>query len=160
MPTAEDLEHIVILSRLTDEMRCQLLPHISVMKAQNGDVLFNQYDPALRFFMLRRGKILLEQEITDLVTACVGTVEPGHAFGWSSMLNDEVYTAAAVCAQPSEIYLLEKATLARLFAQCPDLGLRMYQGLLLLLKKRYDTRSDQLRQACQKHPEIAHLFCT
>jgi CRP-like cAMP-binding protein len=160
MLSRDDLKEIVILSHLTDAMRDRLLPYIDILQFQNGDLVFKQNTPAVRFYMLRRGKIILEQDITELVTACVGSIKPGYSFGWSAMLEHEIYTADAVCVEPCEVYSFKKEKIIGLFAQEPDIGMRIYQRLLVIIKKRYDNRTEQFRQAIVNHPDMVDLFCT
>ncbi len=154
MIAVHDLKQIVILSHLTDVMLEKLLHIIDVLRFDRREIVFSENDPADRFFMLRHGQVLLNQRITDKVTACVGTIKPGFSFGWSSMLADEIYTAEAICAEPSEIYAFKRDKIQNLFAHDPEMGFRMYQRLLVILKKRYDYRTAQFKQSVVSHPDM------
>jgi CRP-like cAMP-binding protein len=134
--TKEDLKHIVMIDHLTDEMQDRLSQIIDVLKFDKDEILFREGEPAERFYMLRSGNILLEQRISDKVTACVGSVKPGFSFGWSAMVDNGVYTTEAVSIEPSEIYSFKRDKINNLFEQDPEMGFRMYQRLLEIIKKR------------------------
>ena len=158
MLTISDLKSIAILSHLTDEMLEAMLPIIDFLKFDTDEPIFKQGEPADRFYMLKRGKVLLEQQIFDKVTVFVGSIEPGFSFGWSAMLEEGSYSADAVSAEPCEVLSFRREKIHALIEREHALGLRLYQRLLVVLKKRYDQRTEQFRQAIINHPEIQALF--
>jgi CRP-like cAMP-binding protein len=158
MVTREDLKQIVMLTYLTDPMLDNLAQIIDVLKFDHGDIIFRENDPAERFYMMVAGNVLLEQSISDQVTACIGSIKPGFSFGWSAMIEDGIYTVDAICVEPSEIYSFRRDKIRKLFRQDPDMGFRMYQRLLVIIKKRLDYRAEQFRQAIKHHPDMQNLF--
>lgn len=158
MLTKEDLNQIVMIAHLTEPMQDRLSQIIDVLKFDKDEILFKEGEPAHRFYMLRSGNVLLEQRISDKVTACVGSVKPGFSFGWSAMVDDGIYTTEAVCIEPSEIYSFKRDKINKLFEQDPEMGFRMYQRLLEIIKKRLDYRTGQFRQAIKDHPDMQNLF--
>ncbi len=160
MITKEDLKQIVILTYLTDPMLDNLAQIIDILNFDRDEILFRENDPAERFYMIRSGNVLLEQRISDKVTACIGSIKPGFSFGWSAMIEDSFYTSDAVCVAPSEIYSFKRDRIQKLFVQDPEMGFRMYQRLLVIIKKRLDYRTEQFRQAIMNHPDMQNLFST
>jgi len=158
MVTREDLKQIVMLSYLTDPMLDNLAQIIDVLKFDHGETVFRANDPAERFYMVISGNVLLEQRISDQVTAFVGSIKPGLSFGWSAMIEESIYTVDAVCLEPSEIYSFKREKIKNLFAQDPEMGFNMYQRVLVIMKKRLDYRTDQFRQAIKNHPDLQNLF--
>ena len=156
--TKEDLNQIVMIAHLTEPMKDRLSQIIDVLKFDKDEILFKEGEPAHRFYMLRSGNVLLEQRISDKVTACVGSVKPGFSFGWSAMVDNGIYTTEAVCIEPSEIYSFKRDKINKLFEQDPEMGFRMYQRLLEIIKKRLDYRTGQFRQAIEDHPDMQNLF--
>jgi CRP-like cAMP-binding protein len=154
----EDLNEIVMIAHLTDDMRERLAQIIDVLSFDKDEILFREGEPAERFYMLRSGNVLLEQRISDKVTACVGSVKPGFSFGWSAMVDNGVYTTEAVCIEPSEIYSFKRDKINNLFEQDPKMGFLLYQRLLEIIKKRLDYRTGQFRQAIEDHPDMQNLF--
>jgi len=160
MITKEDLKQIVMLTYLTDPMLDNLAQITDILKFDRDEILFRENDPAERFYMMRSGNVLLEQRISEQVTACIGSIKPGFSFGWSAMTEDGLYTSDAVCVEPSEIYSFKRDKIQKLFVQDPEMGLRMYQRLLVIIKKRLDYRTGQFRQAIKNHPDMQNLFST
>ena len=147
-----------MIAHLTDDMQARLAQIVDVLKFEKDEILFREGEPADRFYMLRSGNVLLEQRISDKVTACVGSVKPGFSFGWSAMVDNGVYTTEAVCIEPSEIYSFKRDKINSLFEQDPKMGYLMYQRLLEIIKKRLDYRTGQFRKAIEDHPDMQNLF--
>jgi CRP-like cAMP-binding protein len=160
MITKEDLKQIVMLTYLTDPMLDNLAQIIDFLKFDRDEILFRENDPAERFYMMKSGNVLLEQRISDKVTACIGSIKPGFSFGWSAMIEDGRYTVDAVCVEPSEIYSFKRDKIQKLIMKDPEMGLRIYQRLLVIIKKRLDFRTGQFRRAIENHPDMQNLFST
>lgn len=158
MVTKEDLKQIVMLTYLTDTMLEELAQIIDVLNFDRDEVIFRATEPAIRFYMMRSGSVVLEQRISDYVTAIVGSIKPGFSFGWSAMLEEGGYTVDAISSEPSEIYSFKREKIKKLFEQDPELGLRMHQRLLVIIKKRLDYRTGQFRKAIMNHPDMQNLF--
>ena len=154
----EDLKQILLLSYLTDPMLNKIMQIVEVLQFGNEEIIFKQGEPADRFYMLKRGKVLLEQRISEKVTAFIGSIKPGFSFGWSAMIEDGTYSANAVSAEPCEIYSFQSEKIKKLFENNPDMGYRVYQRLLVIIKKRYDSRTEQFRKAIVQHPDMKGLF--
>ena len=158
MVSKEELKKIVMFSTMTDAMLDNLIPIIDVLNFDKGEVIFHENVPAQRYYMMHTGRITLEQRISNEVTAIVGSIKPGFSFGWSAMLEDGLYTSDAVCVEPSEVFSFKRDKIFKLFEQDPALGLRMYQRLLVIVKKRLDYRTRQFRMAIVNHPDMHNLF--
>ena len=158
MLNRDDLKRIVMLTYLTDPMLDRLAAIVDVLKFDEEEVIFRAGEPAGRFYMLRTGQVLLEQRISDQVTACVAAIKPGFSFGWSAMLEDETYTVDAVCEAPSEVFSFKTTKINALFEQDPEMGLRLYRRLMVIIKKRLDIRTEQFRQAIKNHPDMQVCF--
>jgi len=158
MITGEDLKQIVMLTYLTDPMLDSLTQIIDVLKFDKDEIVFREKEPSTRFYMLTAGQVLLEQRISDQVTACVAAIKPGYSFGWSAMMENEIYTVDAICEEPSEVFSFTSEKFRKLFQQNPEMGLRIHQRLLVIIKKRLDIRTEQFRKAIMHHPDMQSLF--
>ena len=158
MVAREDLKRIVMLTYLTDPMLDNLAQIVDVLKFDTDEIIFREKERSERFYMLKSGQVLLEQRISDHVTVCVAAIKPGFSFGWSAMIENERYTVDAICKEPSEVFSFKSEKIRKLFEHDPEMGLRMYQRLLVIVKKRLDIRTEQFRQAIMKHPAIQSLF--
>ena len=158
MVSIEDLKRIVILGYLSDEQLESLLPLIDQLMFDEKDVVFKEGDISDRFYMLKRGKILLEKRISDKITVSVGTVKAGFSFGWSAMLDGDPYTSDAISAEPCEVFSMRREKILPLMDADPALGHTLSQRLLRVIKKRLDIRTEQFLRAISKHPDIQSLF--
>ncbi|MBW2611423.1 MAG: cyclic nucleotide-binding domain-containing protein [Deltaproteobacteria bacterium] len=158
MVTIEDLKEIILMTHLEDDMLTRVCAVVDVLSFHDQEVIFRQGDVSDRFYMVKRGKVLLEQAMTDLVTVSVGSIKPGYSFGWSTMIEEGHYTTDAVCAEPCEIFSIRGSQLRDLCAQEPHMGYLLSQRLLVILKKRYDHRTEQFLKVIQHHPDMEGMF--
>jgi CRP-like cAMP-binding protein len=158
MVSPSDVKNIVVFSYLTEDMIRKLLPEIELLRFQNGEIIFRRGEPATIFYSLKRGKILLEQRISEKVTISMGSVKPGYSFGWSSMLGDEKFTLDSVCGEPCEVLSIRAKTLLAMLEEDHSMGYRLMQRLMHMLKRRLDTRTELLLKLLSNHPDIQPLI--
>ncbi len=159
MLTIDDFKDIVIPSYMTDEMLEKFLPITDQLRFDEGDVVFREGDKAERFYFLKRGKILLEQPISNKITISIGAVKPGYSFGWSSMLEGTLsYTNDAVCSEPCEVYSIRGVKIRTLLDEDPRMGYIFSRRLLWVVKDRLNQRTRQLVSALKDHSEIGSLL--
>jgi CRP-like cAMP-binding protein len=147
-----------MLSSLPERMLEKLAQIIDVVIYDKDDIIHREGQPAERFFMLHRGHVLLEQTITDQVTAYVGSIKPGLTFGWSAVVDGGVYTTDAVCVEPSEVFFCKRENIRALFDLDSEMGYQFYKQLVATIQKRLEYREEQFRQAIMHHPDIQRLF--
>ena len=158
MVTTEDLKKIVIMTHLKDDMLDRIISITDFLKFEDQETVFRQGDIANRFYMVKRGKVLLEQRIAEKITVSVGSIKPGFAFGWSTMIEEGYYTTDAVCAEPCEIFSMRGNKLRALCEKDPYMGYLLSLRLLVILKKRYDHRTDQFIKVVKHDPDMKDLF--
>jgi CRP-like cAMP-binding protein len=163
MITKEELRKIVILGYLTDGMLEKLIPFVERVHFDNREYVFKQGDNAEKFFMLNRGKVLLEQRISDKMTVSIESVRPGYSFGWSGMMAGGIepygqYTSEAVCTEPSEIFVLKGEDLHVLLDEDNYMGYLMCQRLLRVIARRLRHRTEQFVRIIKQHPDIDNLI--
>ena len=154
MVSKEDLKQIEMLSYFTDEMLDKMLPLIDVLRFEDQEIIFREGDFADRFFMLKRGKVLLELRVSDKATVSMGSVKPGFSFGWSAMLDSGAYTTAAVCAEATEVYSVRREKLLNLLDNDHSMGYVMTQRLIRIMKRRLDIRTEQFIRLIKNHPDM------
>jgi hypothetical protein len=136
MLNRDDLKRIVMLTHLTDPMLDRLAKIVDVLKFDEDEYIFR----------------------VEQVTACVAAIKPGLSFGWSAMLENADYTVDALCGAPCDVFSFKSAKINVLFEQDPEMGLRFYRRLLVIIKKRLDIRTEQFRQAIKNHPDMQVCF--
>jgi CRP/FNR family cyclic AMP-dependent transcriptional regulator len=154
----ENLKQIVMMGYLTDEMLDLLIAVTEMNQFEEKEIVFRQGDPADNFYFLLQGKILLEQRVSPTITVSLSAIKPGHAFGWSAMLDDETYTTEAICAERCQVLSILASKLKALCEENHSLGYILNQRLLRVIKKRYDIRTEQFINAIRHHPDISRLI--
>jgi len=158
MATTEDLKKMVIMTHLESDMLDRMISIIDVLKFEDQEIIFRQGDIADRFYLVKHGKVLLEQRLADKITVSVGSIKPGFAFGWSTMIEEGYYTTDAVCAESSEIFSMRGDKIRALCDKDPHMGYLLSRRLLVILKKRYDHRTEQFLNVLKHNPDMQDLF--
>jgi len=158
MITKEDLKKIVILKSLTDDMLEKLIPIANTTSFNKGEIIFKEGDLADKFYILKRGKVLLEKRISDKITVSVGSIKPGYSFGWSAILDGGSYTTDAVCAEECEVFNFSRENILDLIDKDHSLGYKLTKQILGVIKTRLDYRTDQFIKVITNHPHLQTLF--
>jgi len=101
---------------------------------ERGAVLFSRGDAARYFYILVDGSVMLilgDEHPKEYVVHNIG-----EAFGWSSVVGNESFTAKAVCLTPTKLHKIDKGDLERVFDNHPRSGRKFYQSLARQLGQR------------------------
>ncbi|MCP4665807.1 MAG: cyclic nucleotide-binding domain-containing protein [Deltaproteobacteria bacterium] len=159
MISIEDLKKVVILQRLTNRMLETLTPHVQLRQFEEKDVIFEEGEKADDFYMVKRGKVLLEVELAKDVIIALGTVKTGFSFGWSALLDVESsYASYAVCVEPCEIFSIPGDKFREILDQDHDMGYLVNQGVINAMKSRLERRTGQFLKVMSKHPDIKKVL--
>jgi CRP-like cAMP-binding protein len=116
-----------------------------------GFKLFNVGDTADLFFILVKGSITLNLGEQNRTTYLIN--HAGEAFGWSSLVGLEKYTASAECIEESMVIRFAKEFIDDVTEADPVNGMKFYRRLARMLGNRLihsyrletDTGSDELK---------------
>lgn len=158
MVTVRDLKQFVMLGYLSDDMLKTLIPITETLLFDENEIIFRQGEKAGRLYLLKKGKVLLEQRITDTLTVSLSAVKPGFSFGWSAMLEDGYYATDAVCAESCEVLSFRETRIKQLMEENHTMGFIISQRLLYVIKKRFDVRTRQFVKTIKLHPDISKLL--
>ncbi len=158
MIAVDDLKKFVMFGYLTDTMLKALVPITEMLLFDENEMVFAQGEKADRFYLLKKGKVLLEQRITATLTVSLSAIKPGFSFGWSAMLENGLYSTDAICAEPCEVYSFRESKIKKLMEKDHAMGFIISQRLLYVLKKRFDARTDQFVKTIKLHPDISKLL--
>ena len=127
-----------VLFRGMDQETLKEIDKIMVKESHaEGTVLFARGSSAHNLYILREGSIELTIGDNGHVTYVVKS--PGEAFGWSSLVNQHVYTASAVCSSPTELIRIQSEKLNMIFESNPASGLIFFKRLAEIISKRVAT---------------------
>jgi CRP/FNR family cyclic AMP-dependent transcriptional regulator len=99
-----------------------------------GAFLFRRGDPAECFYLLREGRVRLgvgESELLAYVSSA-----PGDVIGWSSLVENEAYTASAECLGAVKVLKIEKGRLDQILQQDPASGMIFFKHVAALVGRR------------------------
>ncbi|MEM9159611.1 MAG: FAD-dependent oxidoreductase [Verrucomicrobiota bacterium] len=89
-------------------------PSLSEMLLEEGDVVFNEGEPAFSFYMIQRGCI----EIVDADGKVIKSLTQGGHFGERALLADQIWQYTAVAKEETVLIALEKSVLERMIQGC------------------------------------------
>ena len=100
----------------------------------DGELIFPEGEKAKYFYIMLKGRVKLEiGEFRQLVY----TVEhPGEAFGWSSLVGRENYSATAKCMADTKVVKFDRDTLCAVLEKDPNDGLQFFRRLSGALGER------------------------
>ena len=101
---------------------------------QKGEVLFSEKDPAKFFFILLHGCVKLS--IGKPKHVVYNAARNGEAFGWSSLIGGDVYSASAKCIEPTKLLKTNSDKLSKILEADPDNGIIFFKQLAATLGKR------------------------
>lgn len=99
-----------------------------------GLMLFKEGDPADFFYILVKGSVRLSLGERNPATYLVN--HAGEAFGWSSLVGLQTYTASAECLKESIIMRFAKESVQVLTETDPLNGMEFYKRLARMLGNR------------------------
>ena len=99
-----------------------------------GDMLFRTGDSADHFYIMTKGQIKLG--IGDAGHVVYIVSKAGEAFGWSSLIGREEYSATAECLSPTNLLKLNGEKLQKILEKDSDNGLIFFKRLSMVLGNR------------------------
>lgn len=111
------------------------LADIMVEESYGKDtILFKEGDPANFFYVLEEGRVRLSIGEGGHIVYIIS--DPGGAFGWSSLVERDTYTALAECLARSKLIKIEKEKLNKLFEKYQGDGLIFFKRLAGFIGQR------------------------
>ena len=108
---------------------------ISVTEShKQGEWLFHEGDPANAFYILLKGRVKLSLGKTGHVVYIVNNA--GEAFGWSSLIGRERFSASAECMTQTKLLKLDKDKLQTILEKDPANSLILFKRLAEILGNR------------------------
>ena len=108
---------------------------ITVMENyEKGDFIIREGDKADYFFTLIEGSVRLSVGDDEKDVYVIG--HPGEAFGWSSLLDRNYYSASAECLEPTRLHKIERNQLNQLLHAHPEASAIFYKRIAGMLGHR------------------------
>ncbi|MCP4682799.1 MAG: cyclic nucleotide-binding domain-containing protein [Desulfobacterales bacterium] len=114
---------------------------------EKGDYLFHEGGQANHFYILLKGCIKLRVGMSGRVAYVVS--HPGEAFGWSSLIGRDTYSASAECMDTTKLFSIENELCLKAIDEDPVNGLIFFKHLALLLGNRLLQSYNMIRATSQ-----------
>lgn len=101
---------------------------------QEGEWLFRRGDPANTFYILLKGRVKLILGETGHVVYIVNNA--GEAFGWSSLIGRESFSASAECMTQTKLIKFDQEKLQKVLEKDPANSLILFKRLATILGNR------------------------
>lgn len=101
---------------------------------KKGDVLFQENDQARYFYILLNGRVKLS--VGEGGQAVYDVTQNGEAFGWSSLIGRDVYSASAECVEPTKLLVTDRSSLGAVLEEDPANGIIFLKHLAATLGNR------------------------
>lgn len=101
---------------------------------KKGYFLFHEGDRARYFYILLNGCVKIRFGETGHMVSTVDRA--GEAFGWSSLVGRNVYSASAVCNESTKIIKIDARELQKILEKEPSQGLIFFKHLAGTLANR------------------------
>ncbi len=101
---------------------------------QKGEILFRENDPAKFFFILLNGCVKLS--VGSPAQVVYNAKRNGEAFGWSSLIGGDVYSASAECIKTTKLLKTNSHKLSGILEADPDNGIIFFRQLAATLGNR------------------------
>lgn len=159
MIAIDDLKKILLLDDFTDAMLEELRPLVQFREYKEREIVFNENDPAESLFMLKRGKVVMEVEVSPRLVMTLGAVKYGFCFGWSSLSGAErIHKSNAICTEPSEVMWVPGEEFLELLERHPEQGYRVMKNIFSIFKRRMERRTVQLINVIRNHPDMKDFY--
>jgi CRP/FNR family cyclic AMP-dependent transcriptional regulator len=158
MVSAADLRGILLIQDLPEAMLEKMAEWSERLDLQEREVLFEEGQKAEKFYMLKRGKVLLEVEISPTIIISLGAIKAGYSFGWSALLADAAYTSYAVTVEHCEVLALTGKRFLDIIQEDYAVGYGVMEKAFQIIKRRLERRTGQFLKVMSKHPGIQTLL--
>lgn len=101
------------------------------------DTIFEKGIPANYLYFLEDGEIELFIKEQDRSICTLN--KPGEVFGWSSIVENGVYTSSAVCKIKTSVLQIPKEAIKEIFNHHPNAAVTFYQRIGSVFSKRLTT---------------------
>jgi len=158
MVSIDELKKISVLDSLTRPMLEKLQPLAQLNLFGEGHVIFEAGQDAAHFYMLLKGKVVIEVEASELIMLSLESVKPGQSFGWSALGPGSKYRAYGICVEPCEVIEVRSGEFLELLDGDQTLGYNFMKRVAAILKRRVERRTEQFLKVMAKHPDLQKLM--
>jgi CRP-like cAMP-binding protein len=138
METTKQLEKMDIFQGLSREQLEIIANLTESKKISKGEALFQEKEDAKHIFILLKGKVRIQVQLSSKPETVAITVltQPGQLIGWSGLVPDQYYTAAAICQEDTKLLAIEGARLMSALEKDPVMGFKVMRRISEVISSR------------------------
>jgi CRP-like cAMP-binding protein len=129
------LAHIEVMQNLPVKEKQAIIPYLTPIHAEPGDVLCEEGTPGEHFYMIVDGEAEVRKGRKVL-----RIMEPGEVFGEMSLLTGEPRSATVVARTPMELYQLQQEHFNHVLTWSPHLAWALSRALARRLRDSTESR--------------------
>lgn len=141
---APELADNPLFKALKPELRDTITQGAFEKEFAAGSTIFNQGEPANRFYIVLSGVVALEADGRKLVVQCLN---PGDILGWSWLFPPFSWQFTAKAVQPCRLLVLDGARLLVACEENPDLGFELMKMIAPVVIGRLQTTRKRLLES-------------
>ncbi len=141
MVTTQELGRFGLFAGLSEAQLDRILALAEEKHCHAGESLFREGDPATHLYLLLKGKVAIQVQLTSRPETITTTVlsQPGQLIGWSGLVPPHHYTAAGVCQADSHLLMIEGEALRQAMERDPEMGFLLMQQIAGVISGRLRT---------------------
>jgi signal transduction histidine kinase len=146
---AERLGSSEIFGGLSEPDLLAIAEFCSEETSHEGHALLVEGEPAVKLFIVQRGKLALEKKVqlgrhSTPRNATIDYVNPGQAAGFSALTEPHTYSTSAICVEPTRVLTVDGVKLRDYLETHPAAGFTVMNTLSVLVGNRYRHAIDTL----------------
>ena len=139
---------------LSKEQIDQIEPLFQICRFPKHQTIFEQGQKAQFFYILLNGEVEIRYKPYDAPPLTVAHLMPGGVFGWSSVLDHDVYTSSALSLVKSEAYCTSLHDLKIMVRTNPETGdillERLASGIAERLRSTHSKVLSLIKKGCSE----------
>ncbi len=154
MVKIEQLKKILFFQGLSDEILAEIGNIANIETYKEETEFFKQNQNLSNFYMLLSGKIFLNSRSPKGASLTLDEVTKGHSFGLSALMGEVKSSFSAICAEKSEVIMINNEKMLELFKKNRELGYLITLRIVQLFRSRMNKHTQQFLKSIANHPEI------
>ncbi|NTV96262.1 MAG: Crp/Fnr family transcriptional regulator [Thiobacillus sp.] len=154
MNALEGLKRLRLFARLPDTQLARLARGTQVIHLERNDWLFRSGEPALGFYGIAKGKVLLgfpDSLTGDTIGKALAVINEGEMFCDAIAFLHTPYPVNAQAGAACDIVLIEREAIIGLIAEDEDFALKMFGHMSRAMEKLvYEVRDLKLSSASKR----------
>ena len=136
MVDVEELREFELFANLGDKELAEMAKIGSPEKFGAGSEVFAENEAASKLYMVADGKVAVRMKSRKGQEVIVDELGPEEMFGWSAVLDEQTFKAAARTIEDSTLLAFDGDRLRQLFAKNHRIGYRVISNIALVISSR------------------------